>query len=72
MCVCVVHVYELGATYFTAAISGLVCEHVVVNFCNWWLPGDESAAVIHFTGCQVQGCVHGYRKDRERKIKLSC
>lgn len=56
-------------TYFTAAISRLVGEHVVVNFCAWWLPGDESAAVIYFTGCQVQGRVHGYRKEREREKK---
>lgn len=63
----VVHVYEPGSTYFTAAISRLVGEHVVVNFSNWWLPGNESAAMIHFTGCQVQGCVHGYRKERGKK-----
>lgn len=50
-------------TYFAAAVGGLVGEHVVVNFCNWWLPGDERAAVIHFTGCQVHGRVHGCQKE---------
>lgn len=66
-----VHKWPIGdavcATYFTVAVSWLVGEHVVVNLSDWRLPGDESAAVIHFTGCQVQGCIHGYRKDRGGK-----
>lgn len=50
-------------TYFAAAVSWLVGEHVVINFRDWWLPGDESAAVVDFAGCQVQGRIHGC-KDR--------
>lgn len=58
------------ATYFAAAVGRLVGEHVVVNFCDWRLPGDQRTAVIHFTGCQVQGCVHGCRKEQKKEHLL--
>lgn len=57
------------ATYFAAAVVRLVREHVVINLRHRWLPGDESAAVIHLAGRQVQGCVHGCRREREREDK---
>lgn len=54
-------------TYFMVAIAS-EGEHVVVNFGDRWLPGEESAAVIHFTGGEVQRCVHGCRGKRENTI----
>lgn len=58
------------ATYFAAAVSRLVGEHVVINFGDWWLPGDESAAVVDFAGCQVQGRVHRWKEGKKRSQLL--
>lgn len=67
-CVSTAHADETMCTfttYFMAAVDWLVREHVVINFRHRWLPGDESAAVVDLTGRQVQGCVHGCRKERK-------
>lgn len=53
-------------TYFAAAVYGFVREHVVIDLRHRWLPGDESAAVVDLAGRQVQGCVHGCRKEGDK------
>lgn len=55
-------------TYFAAAVGRLVRQHVVIDLRHRWLPGDESAAVIHLTGRQVQGCIHGCRKRENTRL----